>query len=296
MDVMVVVAAFGGGVLGAAMGAVPVFILTGLLAILGVAAASGGGAELIQIAFGPVLGPHVSFGGGVAAAAYAGSRGALTSGRDVASALMGLKRVDVLLVGGAFGVAGYGVHLALTMTGAANWTDAVALAVVISGLAARMMFGKTGPFGSPAIPDGRRFRPNDSATWLPWQQDWAHVLVIGAGVGFGVAYLTASSGLGTGREVLGFGISTVVLTFLVMGNKVPVTHHIAMPAALGVMHGGGVLVGGLCGIVGACLGEAASRAFLIHGDTHIDPPAAAIAAVATLLLLLKAAGIVLPAI
>ena len=61
------------GVLGAAMGAVPVFIFTGLLAILGVAAASGGGPELLQVAFGPVLGPHVSFGGGVAAAAYAGS-------------------------------------------------------------------------------------------------------------------------------------------------------------------------------------------------------------------------------
>ena len=68
MDAMAVIAAFGGGVLGAAMGAVPVFILTGLLAILGVAAAAGGGSELIQVAFGPVLGPHVSFGGGVAAA------------------------------------------------------------------------------------------------------------------------------------------------------------------------------------------------------------------------------------
>ena len=220
MDAMAVIAAFGGGVLGAAMGAVPVFILTGLLAILGVAAAAGGGSELIQVAFGPVLGPHVSFGGGVAAAAYAGSRGVLKSGRDIASALMGLGRMDVLIVGGVFGAAGYALHWLLTASGVANWTDAVALSVVVSNMAARLIFGTTGPFGSVSVPEGRRFRPDDSASWLPWQQEWSHVLVIGAGVGLAAAYLTARSGLGTGKEVLGSGISTVILTFLVMGSKV----------------------------------------------------------------------------
>lgn len=291
MDVLALLAAFGGGVLGAAMGAVPVFILTGLLAIVGVAA---GGPELIGVAFGPVLGPHVSFGGGVAAAAYAGSRGALNGGRDVASALMGLGRMDVLLVGGLFGAVGYLIFWLLTVSGLAAWTDAVALGVVLSNILARLAFGKTGPFGSVAAPEGRRFRPTDSASWLPWQQEWSHVVVVGIGVGLAAAYLTAKSGLGEGREVLAFGISTVILTFLVMGNKVPVTHHISMPAALGVVHGGGVLMGGLCGLLGACIGELASRVFLIHGDTHIDPPAAAIAVVATLLLLLQAAGVVLP--
>ena len=76
-------AAFGGGLLGAAIGAVPVFVFTGLLAIVGVAAAASGGTELIGVAFGPVMGPHVSFGGGVAAAAYAASKGHLKTGRDV---------------------------------------------------------------------------------------------------------------------------------------------------------------------------------------------------------------------
>jgi hypothetical protein len=291
---MALIAAFGGGVLGAAMGAVPVFIFTGLLAIVGVAAAAGGGSELIQVAFGPVLGPHVSFGGGVAAAAYAGSRGYLKTGRDIASALMGVGRMDVLIVGGVFGSLGYLLNWALTAAGVAQWTDSVALSVVVSNLGARLAFGKTGPFGSVAAPDARRFRPDDSASWLPWQQQWSHVLLIGAGVGLVGAFLTAKSGLGTGKEVLGFGISTVILTFLVMGNKVPVTHHISLPAALGVIHGGGLLVGALCGVLGGVLGEIASRVFLIHGDTHIDPPAVAIAAVATILIVIKAAGIVIP--
>jgi hypothetical protein len=120
--------------------------------------------------------------------------------------------------------------------------------------------------------------------------------MIGLGVGLVAAYLTAKSGLGAGKEALAFGISTVILTFLVMGHKVPVTHHISLPAALGVVHGGGLLSGAMCGIGGALLGEIASRAFLIHGDTHIDPPAAAIAAVATILLLVRAAGLTIPAL
>lgn len=293
---MALVAAFGGGVLGAAMGAVPVFIFTGLLAILGVAAASGGGPELLQVAFGPVLGPHVSFGGGVAAAAYAGSRGVLKTGRDIASALMGTGRMDVLIVGGVFGSAGYLLHWALTATGVAAWTDAIALAVVVSNIVARALFGRTGLFGSVRAPHGRRFRPDDSASWLPWQQEWSHVVVIGIGVGLVASYLAARSGLGVGKETLGFGISTVILTFLVMGHKVPVTHHISLPAALGVVNGGGVVVGALCGVVGALLGELASRVFLIHGDTHIDPPAVAIAAVATLLAISRFAGLALPPI
>ena len=293
---MALIAAFGGGVLGAAVGAVPVFIFTGLLAILGVAAASGGGPEILQVAFGPVLGPHVSFGGGVAAAAYAGSRGVLKTGRDIASALMGTGRMDVLIVGGLFGSAGYLLHWALTVSGLAAWTDSIALAVVLSNIAARLLFGRTGPFGSVHAPHGRRFRPDDSASWLPWQQEWSHVVVIGFGVGLVASYLAAGSGLGEGKESFGFGISTVILTFLVMGNKVPVTHHISLPAALGVVNGGGVIAGALCGIIGALLGELASRVFLIHGDTHIDPPAVAIAAVATLLAITRFAGLAVPGI
>jgi hypothetical protein len=36
-------------------------------------------------------------------------------------------------------------------------------------------------------------------------------------------------------------------------------------------------------MAGAVIGEIGSRVFLIHGDTHIDPPAVGIAAVVFLL-------------
>lgn len=294
MDWSLLIAAFGGGVLGAALGAVPVFVLTGVLALAGVVGVIGGHPEILQIAFGPVLGPHVSFAGGVAAAAYAARRGVIARGRDVGTPLMGLMRPDVLLVGGVFGSLGYLMLLGLTASGVAAWTDPVAAVVVISSVVVRYAFGRTGLFGTVSTPGGRLFQPDDAANWLPWQQDWAHVLTIGFGVSALAAGLVGYSGLPAGTEPIGFALSTISLGFLLMGNKVPVTHHISMTAALAVVHGGGVLTGVVFGMLGAVLGEAASRATLIHGDTHIDPPAVAIALVATTLLTLKALGVVLP--
>jgi hypothetical protein len=261
-----------------------------LLAIVGVAAAASGGTEFIGVAFGPVLGPHISFGGGVAAAAYAGSRGFIKTGRDIGSPLMGVGRTDVLIVGGLFGCLGWLVNEGLIALGAKSWTDTIALTVVLTGIGARLIFGKTSLFGTIATPHGRRFRPDDSATWLPWQQDFAHVVPIGIGVGLVSAYLAGHSGLRAGGDVLGFGISTTILTFLIMGHKVPVTHHMALPAALAIGHGGDLLLGAICGVAGGLLGEAASRVFLIHGDTHIDPPAVGIAAMATILQVAAFAG------
>ena len=294
MDLMTVCAAFGGGMWGAAVGAVPAFIFTGILALLGATAAASGHRELLDVAFGPVFGPHVSFGGGVAAAAYAASTGKLPTGRDIGSALMSLRSVDVLLVGGVFGVAGVLLNAALAWAGAANWTDTVALTVVLTNVAARLVWGKTSLFGRVSTPTGRRFRPDDSATWLPWQQDFAHVLGIGVAVGLAAAYLTSQSRLSTAADALSFGIATCVLTFLIMGQKVPVTHHIALPAALGVLHGAGFVGGVFCGVAGAVLGEMASRVFLIHGDTHIDPPAVGIALVVLALKVAVAFGVVQP--
>jgi len=293
VDWIAIAAAFGGGMWGAAVGAVPAFIFTGLLAMLGAAAAATGHKELIDVAFGPVFGPHVSFGGGVAAVAYAAARGRAPTGRDIGSPLMNLRSVDVLLVGGVFGVFGLLLNWGMGRIGVANWTDSIALTVVLSNVVARLIWGKTSLFGTVSGPEGRRFRPDDSATWLPWQQNFTHVLAIGLSVGLAAAYL-AVRGVSVASDALSFGIATSVLVFLIMGQKVPVTHHIALPAALGVLHGAGFLGGVACGMIGAVIGEVASRVFLIHGDTHIDPPAVGIGAVVFLLKLAVAARLLTP--
>lgn len=286
----VLVAAFAGGMWGAAVGAVPAFVVTGMLALFGAVAVASGHPEFLGIAFGPVFGPHVSFGGGVGAAAFAGFRGALPTGRDVGSPLLGLKRLDVLLVGGVFGLAGHVINTGLGTVGVGAWTDTIAVTVVLTAFAARLMFGRTSLVGTVKSP-GRRFRPDEQAHWLPWQQEWSHVVGVGVAVGGAAAYLAYGSGLSAGADALSFGLATTVLLFLLMGRHVPVSHHVALPAALGVLHGGGMGVGIACGVAGALIGEVASRLFLIHGDTHIDPPAIGIAVVVALLKVATAFGL-----
>ena len=113
MNLFALVASFGGGIIGAYMGALPAFILTGVIAIAGAVAAMAGGADMTVgfIAFGSYLGPHIAFAGGVAASAYAGKTKKLGSGTDILSCLNGLADPATLLVGGVFGVIGFLIHL-----------------------------------------------------------------------------------------------------------------------------------------------------------------------------------------
>lgn len=79
--IYLIIAAFADGAFGAAIGALPAFIVTGLMVIAGEAGGLGGVTG--DIAFGPVFGPHIAFAGGAAAAAYAAKKGYMNSGFDV---------------------------------------------------------------------------------------------------------------------------------------------------------------------------------------------------------------------
>jgi hypothetical protein len=87
----------------------------------------------------------------------------------------------------------------------------------------------------------------------------------------------------------GFGFSAVSLILLQIGFDCAVTHRMTLPgavAAAAVLGAGGTpLVAVLLGasVAGALLGELFSRLFLIHGDTHVDPPANAIWVMATVI-------------
>ncbi|HEU0119313.1 MAG TPA: hypothetical protein VFQ91_02230 [Bryobacteraceae bacterium] len=270
--------AIAGGAMGAALGAGPAFIFTGVFVLIGVAiAAAGGGKEFIgNVAFGPLLGPHVSFAGGVAAAAFAAKRGYHPTGRDIGRGLMGLNRLDVLAVGGLFGGLGLVVQSAIAATGAGPMTDSIALTVFLLAILTRLAFGKTGLWGD-------RSQPGE---WLPFQRDWTQVAGIGAVLGFTSAYLTQTIGVAKGGDVTGFGFAAVTLLFLHTGTTVPVWHHIALPAAVAFSLTGNLWIGCGAGVAGAVVGELFARAMLNHGDTHIDPPAAAIATLTTVLKLL----------
>jgi len=324
--IYLIIAAFAGGAFGAAIGALPAFIFTGLMVIAGEAGGLGGVTG--DIAFGPVFGPHISFAGGAAAAAYAAKKGYMNSGFDFHESknigyALGLD-IDVLIVGGLFGIIGlvitqFSANLALP------W-DPIAIAVVLSALIHRVAFGYSiigkvagsgvldmGPFergdnkesGDGTVSDQVKEATDRPAVepWLPHQYKWSNVAMLGLVAGILGAFIAVQ----TESPFLAFGVSAASLFFLNLGvEKFPVTHHITLPAstiALAVMateggalsglsEVGGIIMGGLFGIICALFGEFFQRVFYSHGDTHWDPPAAAITFGTFLIAILYFAGIV----
>jgi hypothetical protein len=326
--------AFAGGAFGASIGALPSFALAGLMVVVGelyALAAKTTGVEALPvdvtgtIAFGVVLGPHVAFGGGAAALAFAAKRGYLDTEFDYHPAkevTRGLgNRLDVLAVGGIFGVVGHGV--ASLSASLALPVDPVALGVVASALVHRGAFGYSifgarpgrwldmSPFEHPPsesdqqLTDGGHDRVEP---WLPYQYQWPNVLLLGGVMGVlggYVAYLTAS-------PFLAFGISVVALVMLNAGvAEIPVTHHMTLPASTAVLalvgaplgdltpavvaaaipRSTAVLAGGLFGVVGGFFGELLQRVFYAHAETHLDPPAASIVVTSFLIGVLAMVGV-----
>jgi hypothetical protein len=244
-----IIAAFAGGVIGAAIGALPAFIFTGIMVIAGEAARIAGivsleeGAELgatgitTQIAFGAFFGPHIAFAGGAAASAYAAKQGYMEPGfgggwgyHDAKNILIAFgTRTDVLLVGGLFGVLGYVVfYISSTLT--APW-DPIAFGVVVSALLHRVILGydiigtvrgdgwlDLSPFDreDTYTTDGTQGQPTERLAvepWLPWFRDWSGVGL--NGIAFGI--LGGFTFWATGSPFLAFGISAASLLFLNLG-------------------------------------------------------------------------------
>ena len=94
-----------------------------------------------------------------------------------------------------------------------------------------------------------------------------------------------------------FSLSAMSLLFLSLGLSFPVTHHITIIAGLGALTflpivGGNAIVatiiGAVCGTLSAWCAELFARLWHDHGNTHIDPPAAAIWPMTTVVLTLGA--------
>jgi hypothetical protein len=293
--VEMLLAAFAGGVFGAAIGALPSFAFTGFLVIAGELynvvqrhlALAGDGTAIADVAitsnvaFGPVLGPHITFGGG------------------------------------AFGVFGYWVATVSTTFGL-PW-DPVAMGVVLSALAHRAAFGydlvgaslgrllDMSPYErrSGVAADGGRPAVEP---WMSYAYEWPSVSMLGLAVGVlgaYVAYYTAS-------PFLAFGISAASVLFVVAGvERIPITHHITLPAStvvLAVVPGKlatltpavvaaalplwqALVLGAGAGLVGALAGELCQRVFFAHADTHLDPPAASIVVTSFLVGVLALVGV-----
>lgn len=330
LTVGLLIAGIAGGVIGAAFGGLPALSLAGLAIVVGEAGnlvgvdsgdvlAHGGVLDATgltgSVGFGPVLGPHVAFAGGVAAAAYAGRQTTFDTTFRYHQAKQIAKPLgsdpDVLLVGGVFGL--LGVLLAHLAAGVGVPVDPVMFAVVVSAFAHRIAFGyplvgqvREGLLDLSAYERGEivgelegeethgRAGRQAVEPWLPDHYQWEKAAVLGAGVGVASAYLA----LVTGSVFIAFGITAASLAFLSLGlYTFPVTHHMALPAsivalALPVQSGTLTLViGGVFGVLAALAGELSERVFYAHGDTHVDPPAIAILLLSLLITILATLGV-----
>jgi hypothetical protein len=305
----ILLAAFGGGLFGAAIGALPAFVFTGIAVLVAFGAGLGGASfDVIGlVVFGPVTGPHITFAGGAAAAAFAARRGDIEDGKDILTPLAGLGDPLPLLVGGLFGAGGYALQVLLMnllppfqTAFYPTYIDVIAVVVTVSAIITRLAFGRTGLFGSldAEARERGRFSTGEGRVWLAYQEGFLQASVVGLGTGILAAWVATQlvafdPALLPFGVLLGYGISATALIFLQFGFQVPVTHHMTLPAsvaAVGVLVAGGpqvvaILVGAVAGILGALLGELFSRLFLIHGDTHLDPPANAIIVMSVVIVL-----------
>lgn len=294
MDIFALIGAFGGGIVGAYLGALPVFILTGALAIAGAVVAMAGGADVTigYVAFGSYLGPHVAFAGGVAAAAYAGKKKLIKSGTDILSPLYGLSDPMTLVVGGAFGVLGFVIHYFTGSVLRLN-TDLPGITVIISALIARFAFGSSGLTG--------KVQQGEKRAYMAGGKELFCLVLLGAGIGTatGFVYQTmAAAGVSEAAigsfPVLCFGIAGFSLMFTQTGFAVPSTHHIALVSALAAVLSGNPLMGVVFGILTALFGDFAGRTFNSYCDTHVDPPACTIFVFTFLVNILFGNGFFLP--
>lgn len=259
--------------MGAYMGALPAFIMTGVMAVVGAAVAMGGGADMTVgfVAFGSYLGPHIAFAGGVAAAAYAGKTKKLGDGTDILSCLNGLADPATLVVGGVFGVVGFLIHYVLGSVLHLN-TDLPGFTVFLSAVIARFVFGSCGLVGKAPAGEKREYFSGGNGMVCN--------ILLGLGIGTATGFVyqamvdggASAAAMGT-YPVLCFGIAAITLIFAQTGFAMPGTHHIALISALAAVTAGNAIMGPIFGILASLTGDFAGKTFNSHCDSHIDPPA-----------------------
>jgi len=274
---------FAGGVLGAAIGGVYAFMLCGLSFLGGtiINIFSAHPSPDIIISWGPFLGPHVAFAGGVATAAFAASRKKLESGRDIVTMLWRLRSPMVYCIGGLFGVIGFAIKTFLDLLPAVNGippVNSITFSIVVTGLLVRLFYGNTGVF------TGMKAK---FVSWQPWNVGSSLFMFLAAIVAVVssvvVHYYPATFGLM-------LGIAAFSLLFLLFGMKIPVVLHVAWAAEYVAFITGDIGWGIAAGILTGLIGELCGNFFLVNGDTHIDPPAMSLAVVLSLFPLLVMAG------
>jgi hypothetical protein len=304
-SITTILVAFGGGVFGAALGGLWSIILCALLVLAGSAVVMAGGTDflLMQVALGPVFGPHVGgFAAGIAAATYAaGVKKNQPNGdaKDIVSPLVDTSW-DVLAMGGLFAVLGHILAQIIPQIPIVNQTDGLAFNIFLTAVIARLLFyGGEMPWGKKESIQkyGYLGTNNYAISWMPYMSQPGKLLMLGIGVGTispamammaqkQLAPLVAKGAVAESTAfvvALLMGWTLAILALLLLNaatgsaQKVPITHCIADLSALAFLLTGSFGLAVIVGILAAFWEELWARMVWNHGSNHIDPPATAIA-------------------
>lgn len=267
--------AIAGGIFGALIGGTNAFIFTGFVGLIGIAASLAGQSDFIlnQIAFGPFLVPAVTFGGAVAATAYAGMKsrkGKLivegenvpVEGANMYMPMFKTKSPDVLIVAGVFGALGWALtHLFMNV-----WNlplDAVSLVVLISNMLSRLLFTNSGIV--PEYPEGETRFGILNGKYMFFTALWSFFLA------FAASYVSIETGF---NNVI-FCISAMSLIFG-YHNEFTSTHHVTMTAGFAAIVSNNIWYGAVFGLIAGILAEYIGRLINTHADSHLDREATTI--------------------
>lgn len=289
MDIIYgIMAAFGGGILGATLGALPMFIMTGFIGFIGAAMqmSNSNMAEMFSgdIIFGALTGPQVAFAGGVAAAAFAAHRlELLEAGSDIITPLFKFKSTSTIIIGGVFGVIGF---LATNGLAAAGYPgNGVALSVIITGGIVRLMLGHRGIATKRSVKEREieelRKARKEKIGFLH-MDDLRMNFVIALGLGMIFSFVS----LKTGVVELGFYFSAASLVLLQFGYSIPLTHHITLTCSIAAAATGSIWIGIIFAVIAWFIGDLWEKYVNARDDTWWDTPSASIAICSLIMLML----------
>ena len=250
------------GVVGGVFGGTQVFITTGFagLFIYALKAAGVESAFLTDTLLNTVFLPAVIFNAASVSTAFAARRGYDVDGWDVTHSLLFTHDPLVMLVAGAGGLAGYLVFAVAVALGVP--ADQGSVSVILIGVLTRLLFGK----GHWVNPEATAYYRREGVRY------WLFQLVNGVAICGVMAIVLSSAAL------------ILLSTFDVQHKTYPTTHHetLVVGYAMGAT-GGNVVVSVLFGLLANVIYLLFARYCNENCDTHIDPPAVAIAACSLIL-------------
>ncbi|WP_294577665.1 hypothetical protein [uncultured Thomasclavelia sp.] len=256
--------AFISGILGTMIGGTASFVITGLVGLI-VIILDASGANTVVLTnqvLNLLFMPCVCFNGAIAGLAFAANiRHHDINGANGNRSLYFTGDWLVLIIGGIFGLLGYGLFSLFTA-----WQfpiDIGALVVLSVNVLIRVLFGT------------KKYihHPEESLFKLDQLNFWGFQIIFALALSLVTAYFVADTNVSS----IGFSLSALSLIFVFATPDFPATHHTTLIAGYAMMATGSLLISAIFGVLAQLFFIIFNTYFNTELDSHVDAPAASIA-------------------